>query len=224
MDVLVEDFGDEVVLGLRGTFDLRQLPAVREKLEMLAEGPGKVWFFQLEHARFRDPAYLDLFLDICNRLKGRDNRMILLFRNEENQQFFHRLRHIFEIHFSRSHYHRSGLLNRLRQTGVTYSKRTGMRLSPGVAIVLLVLLAGWILTLFSVIRNQEQEIRARETRLLELESRKRISEREIYELRSAIGPLRDLGIVVDSSGDQTLGSLTDWVEYLERMEARRRGH
>lgn len=38
MDILVDDAGDEVEITLRGTFGLLQLPAVREKLEMLIKG------------------------------------------------------------------------------------------------------------------------------------------------------------------------------------------
>lgn len=223
IDVLVEDFGEEVLLGLRGSFGLRQLPSVREKLEMLVDGPGKIWFFELEHSRFLDPAYLDLFLDLLNRIKGKGGLMVLLFRCKENQEFFKRLHNVFEVHYSRELYHQSGLFRRLRQTGVVYSRRTGLRLSPGVAIVLVLLLAGWMLTLFSIIQYQEKEIRTRESRIMELENKKREYSREIYELRAAIGPLRDLGVVVDSTGDRTLGTLNDWVEYLEKMEAKRRG-
>jgi len=223
IDVLVEDFGDEVQLGLRGTFGLRQLASVREKLEMLVDGPGKIWFFDLEHSRFLEPAYLDLFLDLLNRIKGKGGLMVLLFQNKENLRFFDRLRNVFVIHASREHYHQSGLFKRLRQTGVLYSSRTGLRLSPGVAMVLVLLLAGWLLTLFSIIQYQEKEIRSRESRILELENKKREYKREIFELRAAIGPLRDLGVVVDSSGARTLGTLNDWIGYLEKMEAKRRG-
>jgi hypothetical protein len=223
IDVLVEDFGEEVLLGLRGTFGLRQLASVREKLEMLVEGPGKIWFFDLEHSRFLEPVYLDLFLDLLNRIKGKGGLMVLLFQNAENFQFFERFRNVFDVHPSRDHYHQSGLFNRLRQTGVVYSRRTGLRLSPGVAIVLVVLLAGWMLTLFSIIHYQETEIRNRESRILALENLKREYSREISELRAAIGPLRDLGVIVDSTGMRTLGSLNDWTVYLEKMEAKRRG-
>lgn len=222
IDVQVEDYGEEVLLGLRGKFGPRQMASVREKLEMLVEGPGKIWFFDLEHCSFQGSGYLDLFLDLLNRIKGKGGAMVLLFSNADNYRFFDRLRNVFSIHSSRHSYHHSGLFHRLRQTGVVYSRRTGLRLSPGVAIVLVVLLAGWMLTLFSVLQYQEKEIRSRESRILELENQKRLYSREIYELRSAIGPLRDLGVIVDSTGDRTLGTLTDWVEYLERMEAKRR--
>lgn len=223
IDVLVEDYGEEVLLGLRGTFGSRQLASVREKMQMLVDGPGKIWFIDLEHCRFLEAAYLDLFLDLLNRIKGKGGLMVLLFQSPDNLQFFARLRNVFEIHPNREHYHQSGLFRRLRQTGIIYSRRTGLRLSPGVAIVLMVLLAGWMLTLFSIIQYQEKEIRARESRILELENKKREYGREIYELRAAIGPLRDLGVVVDSTGDRTLGTLGDWLGYLEKMEARRRG-
>lgn len=222
IDVIVEDFGDEIQLGLRGAFGSRQLAAVREKLEMLVDGPGKIWFFDVEHSRFLDVAYLELFLDLLDRIKSKGGQMILLMHSEQNRAYFERFRHVFEIHATRDAYHRSGLFRRLKQTGLAYSRKTGMRLSPGVALVLVVLLAGWMLTLFSIIQYQEKEIRAREYRILELENRKREYSREITELRAAIGPLRDLGVVVDSNSHKSLGTLYDWVSYLEKLEARRR--
>jgi len=39
-----------------------------------------------------------------------------------------------------------------------------------------------------------------------------------------IGPLRHLGLVVDSATSRSFENISDWVTYLEMLESRRRGN
>lgn len=218
----VEDDGEEIRIRLRGEFDHTHLAAITEKLGLLAEGPGRIWFLDLEQARFRSPAYLETMLDLLERIRAKQGRMVMLFDNKENWAFFRRYAHVFSIHNNREDFQRSGFLRRLRQLGIYSSRRTGIRLTPGVSILLAIVFMGWLLTLFSMIRFQEEEIRLREQMVLELETDLRKSQQELIELRTAIGPLRDLGLLRDTVSGNELRNLGDWVEYLERMETRRR--
>ncbi len=223
IDVFMEELGDEVVIHLRGTLGVHQLAAVREKLEMLVSGPGKFWFLDLDRARFTEREYLELFLDILNLIRKKEATLVLLFDNQENKDFFERYYHVFEIYPSRKAYHQSGILKQLKQAGVTYRKQTGLRLSPGITLFFLVILTGWFLTLFSMIQKQENEIKEGQAQVMELEMLRNESIREIDELRAAIGPLRNLGLVLDSSESFSYGRIRDWIAYLELLEARRRG-
>ncbi|MFA6622839.1 MAG: hypothetical protein WCS54_01890 [Fibrobacteraceae bacterium] len=222
VDLFVEESGSEVYIRLRGILGVSQLEALREKLYMLIEGPGKLWFVDIEKVQFTDPAYLTLFLDCLNRVRKREGALVLIFANAGNRRFFAPYAQIFEIYPSRDAYRRSGILKRIEHVGVTYRKRTGLRLSPGIAAVLAVLLIGWVLTLLSIIRQQDAEIRTRQARVLELETQKKQFVQEIDDLRAMVGPLRHLGLV-DSSSAKTYGKAGEWVHYMEMLESYRRG-
>jgi anti-anti-sigma factor len=224
IDIFIEESGDDVYIRLQGTLGFMQLAAVREKIEMLIGGPGKFWFLDLEKVRFVDDEYLQLFLTVLNRIKKKEGTLVLLFDNAENIAYFSKFANIFEIYPSRDAYRRSGLLKQLKLVGATYSKQTGLRLSPGISVFLLILLVGWFLTLFSIIQNQSEEIREQKAQRMELENQKHQMVQEIDELRSMIGPLRHLGLVVDSATSRSFENISDWVTYLEMLESRRRGN
>lgn len=219
--VAFEDYGHSVLITLRGTFTAEQIPALREKLTSFTEERKRTFLIDLNHCQFRDASYLELFLDLLNQVQGRDSRLAFIFSNEENWQFFRRWSNVFEIHANLGDFSRSGLLDRLRRRGIFLSKRTGVRLSPSMAFILGILIFGWILTLLSVVRYQESEIRAREHSIALQEEKQRALLRDLQELRFAIGPLRDLGLL-ESSREVPKDSLQVWVDYLDRMEAQRK--
>lgn len=222
MDILVDDAGDEVEISLRGTFGLLQLPAVREKLEMLIKGPGCFFFINLEKAHFIDDAYLDLFLNLLNRIKKQNAMLVFLSSQEEHRSYFSRYSHILELYDNRKLFRRSGLLKQLRQVGINYSKQTGLRLSPGVAVALFILLLGWFITLFYFVRVQNNEILEQQAQIISLENQKKRSIQEIEHLKSSLGSLQSIGLVVDSSTSNAFGSIRDWVSYLDFLENSRR--
>jgi len=218
MDILVDDAGDEVVITLRGTFGLLQLPGVREKLEMLIKGPGCFFFLNIESAHFIDDAYLELFLNLLNRIKKQNAMLVFLSSKEEHRNYFSRFSHVLELYDNRKSFRRSGLLKQLKQVGINYSKQTGLRLSPGVAIALFVLLLGWFVTLFSIVYIQNKEILEQQAQIISLENQKKRSIQEIERLKSSLGSLQHLGLVVDSTTSHAFGSIRDWVGYLELLE------
>ncbi|HHX15268.1 MAG TPA: hypothetical protein GX724_03815 [Fibrobacter sp.] len=222
MDILVDDAGDDVEITLRGTFGLLQLPAVREKIEMLIKGPGCFFFLNLEKARFIDDAYLDLFLNVLNRIRKQNAVFILISSQEEHREYFSRYSHILELYDNKKIFRQSGILKQLKQVGINYSKQTGLRLSPGVAIALFVLLLGWFVTLFSIVHSQSRNALEQQALIMNLENQKKRSVQEIEKLKSSLGSLQNLGLVVDSTTSHAFGSIRDWVSYLEFLENSRR--
>ena len=57
---------------------------------------------------------------------------------------------------------------------------------------------------------------------ISLENQKERSIQEIERLKSSLGSLQNLGLVVDSTTSHAFGSIRDWVSYLELLEASRR--
>jgi len=222
IDIQVVDHGDDVEITLSGTLGKVQLSAVREKIEMLTDGPGCFIFLNLQQAHFKVKDYLDLFLELLNKLRAQDSSLILIFSSEEQYEYFGKYKNIFEIYESRSAYKSSGISKQLSQIGIHYGRKTGMRLSPSVAIAATVLIVGWAITLFLIIAAQGRDIADKQAQIIALQSQKERYVREIDKLESSIGPLRKLGVVQDTSMLSSFGVIQDWVSYLEYLENTRR--
>lgn len=222
IDIQIEDFGNDVEISLSGSLSKAQLSAVREKLDSLMSGPGVFFFLNLERAHFAVDDYLEMFLDLMNKTRERNSTMVLLFRNEELLEYFSRYKNIFEIHESREAYKSSGLSKQLKQVGIYYGKKTGLRLSPSVAIAAGVLIMGWLVTLFLIIAAQGKDIADKQSQIMTLQSQRDRYVQEIDKLESSIGPLKKLGVVEDTSQLNSFGTIRDWVSYLKHLENTRR--
>jgi len=222
IDIQVEDHGDDVEISLSGSLSKVQLPAVREKIEMLTKGPGCFFFLNLQRAHFKTTDYLDLFLEVLDSIKAQNSALILIFDSEEQKTYFEKYKNIFEVYESRSAYKNSGIRKQLSQIGVHYGKKTGLRLSPAVAISASILIIGWAITLFLIIAAQGRDIADKQAQIIALQSQKDRYVREIDKLESSIGPLRKIGVLQDTSMLSSFGIIQDWVSYLEYLENSRR--
>lgn len=222
IDVSFEDYGPHLLVSLRGTFTSEQMPALREKLTSITEERRRTYLLNLDQCQFRDSSYLELFLDLLNQVTGREGRLAFIFTREENWQFFRRWSNVFEIHPSLADFSRSSWIDRLRRRGMVFSRRTGVRLSTGMAAVLGVIIFGWILTLLSMVKFQERELRVRERQILILDDKQRSLTRKLEDLRATLGPLKDLGILESKNPGQAKDDLQAWVDYLEKLEHKRK--
>ena len=222
IDIQIEDYGNDVEISLSGSLNKTQLSAVREKLDALMSGPGIFFFLNLERVHFAVDDYLEMFLDLLNKTKERNSTLVLIFQNEEQQEYFYKYRNIFEIYESRDAYKNSGLSKQLKQVGVYYGKKTGLRLSPSVAIAAGVLIMGWLITLFLIIAAQGKDIADKQSQIMTLQSQRDRYIQEIDKLESSIGPLKKLGVVEDTSQLNSFGAIRDWVTYLKYLENTRR--
>lgn len=222
IDIQIEDYGNDVEISLSGSLNKTQLSAVREKLDALMSGPGIFFFLNLERVHFAVDDYLEMFLDLLNKTKERNSTLVLIFQNEEQQEYFYKYRNIFEIYESRDAYKNSGLSKQLKQVGVYYGKKTGLRLSPSVAIAAGVLIMGWLITLFLIIAAQGKDIADKQSQIMALQSQRDRYIQEIDKLESSIGPLKKLGVVEDTSQLNSFGAIRDWVTYLKYLENTRR--
>jgi anti-anti-sigma regulatory factor len=211
---------NETLIELRGLLKAEHLPTVREKLFSSIDGTYKTYFINIEQVKFRDENYLTMFLELLNFVKGKNSDLVIIFHNEANRKFFHQFFNVFKIYDSRDAYRKedSGFWEKLKATGITYQRSMGLRLAPGVAVVFLVLLAGWLLTLFSIISRQDRDIRLREESLSKLQSEYSRSVSALEELKASVGPLKSLGFDIDTSETLPLGAITDWEEFLREKE------
>jgi anti-anti-sigma regulatory factor len=217
LDFAMEFSKNEISLEFKGILKAEHLGAVQSELFSSVEGLNKIYFVDIEQARFKDKNYLKMFLEFLNFVRGKDSELIILFRNDECAEFFLPFFNIFEIYDSKDSYRKNiGFWKKLKIMGVTYQRSTGLRLAPGVAIIFLVLLAGWLLTLFSIISNQDKDIREREAILSELQNKYMHSVQALENLKTSVAPLKSMGFDIDTSGDPPPGAISDWEEFLRK--------
>lgn len=220
--IIAERQKDDVVITLKGVFYKSNAIDVREKLEQSIDCSGIFFFLDVEKAEFEDACFLEIFLDILNTLKKRSARLLLVCSDSIKQEYFVKYSSIFEFTESRKDYHKLKLLGQLKQVGIFYSKKTGLRVSPSVAIVFALVLFGWFATLFSIIRSQNEELSARRAEVVSLQSQVKRSMAEIDRLQSSIGPLQNLGLVGTEQERGSFATVRDWMHYLDSLDSLRR--
>lgn len=218
IDIQVESRGNDVEISLSGSLGYAQFSAVKEKLAMLVDGPGCFFFLNLQNAHFTSNQYIDFFLELLSHVKSQKSSLILIFDSEEQYKYFERFQNIFEIYENRSAYKKSGTRKQLRQIGIHYGTRTGISLSPSVAVCFLALMFGMFVTLFVVVSIQGRDISDKQAQIIALQNQKERYIHEIDKLESSIGPLRKLGVIQDTTMLSSFGLIQDWVGYLEYLE------
>lgn len=222
IDIQVESRGNDVELTLSGSLGIAQLSAVKEKLDMLVDGPGCFFFLNLRNAHFTSDHYQSVFLELLNRVKSQKSALILIFDSAELYDYFSRYLNIFEIYENRNAYKKSGTKKQLQQIGLHYGLRSGITISSGVAVAFLSLIVGWIVTLLIIISTQGHDLSDKQAQIIALQNQKERYIKEIDKLESSIGPLRKLGVVQDTTMLSSFGLIQDWVGYLEYLENTRR--
>ena len=222
IDIQVESRGNDVEISLSGSLGLVQLPQVKEKLNMLVEGPGCFFFLNLQNAHFSSDRYLDVFLELLSRVKSQKSTLILIFDSVELEDYFSKYLNIFEVYENRNAYKKSGTKKQLQQIGLHYGLRSGITVSSGVAVAFLSLILGWVVTLLIIISTQGRELSDKQAQIIALQNQKDRYIKEIDKLESSIGPLLKLGVVQDTTMLSSFGLIQDWVGYLEYLENTRR--
>ena len=219
LDFAMEFSGNEISLEFKGILNAEHLAAVRSELFASVDGLNKIYFVDIEQVRFKDKNYLNMFLEFLNFVKGKNSELIILFHNDDCARYFNPFFNVFKIYDSKDSYRKDiGFWEKLKIMGVTYQRSTGLRLAPGVAIVFLVLLAGWFLTLFSIISSQDKDIREREAVLSDLQNKYVHSVQALENLKTSVAPLKSMGFDIDTTGNLPPGAISDWEEFLRKKK------
>lgn len=223
IDLFVEEANGDVYIRIEGVFGFTQEASLKEKITELLDSPGKVWFLDVRQARFTEREYLPMFLDFLEKTKKNGAELVLVFDDDGNRKFFSPYAHLFTIIPDLNSYRQKGVFKKLRSMGVSYSRQTGIRLSPLIALVLIAILFGWFATLFGIVREQNADLRDREAHLAEMSRDAERMQNELEYLQSVIGPLKNLGLVVDSTTlKKSSARIRSWTRYLDRLEGERR--
>jgi hypothetical protein len=131
-------------------------------------------------------------------IKGKNGDIKFVFRNEAVTKAFAPFRNLFSVYPDDLALSTGGFFGVLKLRRKLLSRKTGVRLSRPVALVLLLTLAGWFISLAFIIHLQNLRIRQQEREMSSLTQWKQKADTELQNLRERIRPLQQLGILKDT--------------------------
>ncbi len=202
LDITIVSRKGAIWLILSGPFHAEQVPGMREKIAGLIDDGTRKIIIDLENITDIDETVPSMFLNLLNVVRGKGGDMLLVFRNEALTKSFLPYKSLFSIYADEKAIPTGGLFSLWRKRGKLLSRKTGIRISRPIAVVLLVTLFGWILTLFLIINMQHQRIRQQELEIRTTNEWKRNATVELQTLRERLKPLEQLGITKDNTPKQ----------------------
>lgn len=190
VDFSLYETGGILVIAPAGRLDASSAEALRGKMQSLSEKNRSVVLDLLRVVSLSDEAVLQI-LSIESDLRGAGAEMALLCVSEEVLERLAPWRNIFKIHPSLASLLSTGFQDR----GFRWSRRTGFRLSPQVAVALGVILAGWMGTLMILVLWQFRTLQAEGGELERLRGEEARAVREIRDYEARLKPLADLGLL-----------------------------
>jgi anti-anti-sigma regulatory factor len=198
LDITIEERGGDLWFVLQGPFTQEQLPTFRERFTTLLDDGARSFIVDLERVTAVDAGAPQLFIQLLNTVKGKNGDIRLVFKNECVTRAFAPVKNLFTIYADASLL-RSGVLAILIRQQRLLSRKTGIRLSRPVAIILLIVLCGWFISLVFIIHLQSRHIREQQSELQDLSQWETRSRIELDNLKSRLQPLEQLGILRDST-------------------------
>jgi anti-anti-sigma regulatory factor len=198
LDITIETRGRAMWLFLSGPFHAEQVPGMKEKIAGLIEDGTRKIIIDMERISDIDESVPQMFLSLLNLVRGKGGDLWFIFKNETMTKTFLPFKSLFSIYPDAQSLPSGGLFSAIRRRSRVLTRKTGIRLSRPIAIVLSVTLSGWILTLFFIINIQHQRIRQQEIEIRSGSEWKRNADLELKTLRERLRPLEQLGIIKDT--------------------------
>lgn len=198
LDIIIESRGDTIWISLSGPFNKEQVPNIRSKIEGFIQDGHREFVVNLEGVTIIHDTVAPMFLNLLNLIKGKDGDIKLIFKNEMVSNAFSIYKNIFTVFPDANNLYSKRIFHSIRRTGISLTKKTGIRLSVPVAIFLLFILTGWFISLGIIINMQKKQIIAQEVEIREFQQWEEKTTMELDELRNRIKPLKQLGLILDS--------------------------
>jgi anti-anti-sigma factor len=195
LDITIETRNRLLWVTLSGPFHREQVPNMREKMLGLMQDGNREFVIDLEKVTQVDESAPTMFLDLLNAVRDKGGELRLVYRNPIVTTAFTAYRNVFPVYRDAESLLRPGIRGLLYRSGRRMRRKTGVRLSPPVALFLLFIVIGWFLSLGMVIRWQNQRIAEQERELRELTSWRSQTQIELTELQNLLRPMEQLGIV-----------------------------
>ncbi len=198
LDIMIESRGDAIWMTLSGPFNKEQVPNIRAKIEGFIQDGHRELVVNLDGVTIIHDTVAPMFLNLLNLVKGKDGDIKLIFKNEVVSNAFSPYKNIFSIFPDANNLYSKRFFHSIRRTGISLTRKTGIRLSAPVAIFLLFILTGWFISLGVIINMQKKQVIAQEAEIREFQQWEEKTTMELDELRNRIKPLKQLGLILDS--------------------------
>ena len=179
-----------LVIAPSGRLDADSGAALRAKVQSLAQSRRTVVLDLLRVVSISDEAVLQV-LSLESDLRGAGGELALLVTSDDALARLEPWRNLFQIHPSLASLLATGFQGR----GIKWSRRTGFRLAPPVAIALGAILAGWMATLMVLVLWQFRALQAEGGELERLRSEEAKARQTIARFQERLKPLEDLGLL-----------------------------
>lgn len=199
LDITLQNRGNTIWLVLSGPFNNEEVPSINEKVKRLISDGIRNFVFDLESITMVDSEVVPMFLNLCNTIKGKGGDIKLVFKNEVVYKAFLPFINLLPVYADINTLERHGLINAIKKTRRSLSRKTGFRISKPLAAFLIVVLCGWFFSLLYIIHMQNIRIHKQELELQELTHLKEKTILEVEYLRERIRPLEQLGIIDEES-------------------------
>ncbi len=199
LDITLVSRSGSIWLLLSGPFHNEQVPNIKEKITGLIDDGNRHIVINMENVSDVAESAAPMFLTLVNLIKGKGGDIKFVFKNEPVSKAFSPYRNLFSIYPDAAALNTGGFFGVLRRRRSVLSKKTGVRMSRPVALILLVSLGGWFLSLVFIILLQNQRIRNQEIEVYNLSRWKQRAGVEIVRLRERIRPLDQLGVLKDTA-------------------------
>ncbi len=199
LDISISGRDDALWLFLSGPFHNEQVHGLKDKISGLIDDGNKHLVIDMENVVSMDDAAAPMFLALVNMIKEKGGDIRLIFKNEAVSRAFFPYRNLLTIYPDPASLHAGGFFTVLKRRGRMLSKKTGVRLSRPVALILLLALCGWFISLVVIILLQYQRIHQQERELTGLAQWKQQATVEISDLRERIRPMEQLGILKEAT-------------------------
>lgn len=198
LDIIIDSRGGTIWMTLSGPFNKEQVPNIRAKIEGFIQDGHRDIVINLEGITIIHDTVAPMFLAMLNLIKGKNGDIKLIFKNEAVSNAFSHFKNIFSVFPDANSIHSKRFFHSMRRTGISLTKKTGIRLSLPVAIFLLFILTGWFISLGIIISMQRNQITTQETEIHEFQQWEHETVKELEELKKRIKPLKQLGLILDS--------------------------
>jgi anti-anti-sigma regulatory factor len=179
-----------LVIAPSGRLDADSGAALRAKVQSLAQSRRTVVLDLLRVVSISDEAVLQI-LSLESDLRGAGGELALLVTSDDALSRLEPWRNLFQIHPSLASLLATGFQGR----GIKWSRRTGFRLAPPVAIALGAILAGWMATLMVLVLWQFRALQSEGGELEKLRGEEAKSRQAIAQYQERLKPLEDLGLL-----------------------------
>jgi anti-anti-sigma regulatory factor len=198
LEIQIEDWKENIVLRLKGRFHNEQIPNMREKIDGLISSDNRSFILDFSDVQELDHDVSSFLLEMLNTIRGKGGDLRIVYGPHDVFLKLEKYRNIFRLYPDMKSLISGGFLKRLQARGIVLSRKTGVRLSRSIAIILLVALSGWFISMLFILVLQHSQIAKQKAELILLKESKTKTTIRMKNLEERLKPFKDLGIVSDS--------------------------